>query len=122
MASAGRGTRKTRNTRRLVGLTFGEAPYPVAGGAYCYQLCNRVAWAWNLADLGVPVVLVYLSFLNAAEMLDQGQPFSTAQMWEDCLRHHAQGLVRETAWGGRLDVLGTLLGLLVRSVTDQQLG
>ena len=30
-----------------------------------YQLSNRFAWAWKLASLGVPVVLVYLGFLNA---------------------------------------------------------
>lgn len=34
-----------------------------------YQLSNRFAWAWKLASLGVPVVLVYLGFLNAAEMV-----------------------------------------------------
>ncbi len=45
-----------------------------------YQLCNRVAWAWKLADLGVPGVLVFLGFLNATEMRDQGQLFSTAQL------------------------------------------
>ena len=33
-----------------------------------YQMSNRFAWAWKLADLGVPVVLVYLGFLNADEM------------------------------------------------------
>ena len=45
-----------------------------------YSLCNRVAWAWKLAQLGVPVVWVYLGFLNATEMLDQGQPSATARM------------------------------------------
>ncbi len=33
-----------------------------------YQLANRFAWAWKLASMGVPVVLVYLGFLGAAEM------------------------------------------------------
>jgi len=87
-----------------------------------YQLCNRVAWAWKLAQLGVPVVLVYLGFLNAGEMVDQGQPFATAQMWEDCLRRHAEGLVPEAAWNRRLAVHGTALWLLVRSLRDQHPG
>jgi len=47
-----------------------------------YQLSNRFAWAWKLASLGVPVVLVYLGFLNASEM---NQPFATHEAWERCL-------------------------------------
>ena len=41
-----------------------------------YQLSNRFAWAWKLASLGIPVVLVYLGFLNAVEMTDRGRPSS----------------------------------------------
>ena len=41
----------------------------------CYQMANRFAWAWKLASLGMPVVLVYLGFLNAIEMSDEGDPF-----------------------------------------------
>ncbi len=33
-----------------------------------YQLSNRFAWAWKLASMKIPVVLVYLGFLNAKEM------------------------------------------------------
>ena len=33
-----------------------------------YQLSNRFAWSWKIASMGVPVVLVYLGFLNADEM------------------------------------------------------
>jgi hypothetical protein len=38
-----------------------------------YQLSNRFAWAWKLASLGVPVVLLYLGFLNAEDMQDKGK-------------------------------------------------
>ena len=31
-------------------------------------MSNRFAWAWKLADLGVPVVLVYLGFFRALFM------------------------------------------------------
>lgn len=41
-----------------------------------YQISNRFAWAWKLTQLGIPVVLVYLGFLNATEMND---PFSDDQ-------------------------------------------
>lgn len=33
-----------------------------------YQMANRFAWSWKLADLGYPVILVYLGFLGAEEM------------------------------------------------------
>jgi len=43
-----------------------------AGWGLCtgtaYQLCNRFAWAWKIASLGVPVALVYLGFLHANEL------------------------------------------------------
>jgi hypothetical protein len=41
-----------------------------------YQMSNRFAWAWKLTECGIPVVLVYLGFLNASEMVDLGEPFS----------------------------------------------
>ena len=86
-----------------------------------YQLCNRVAWAWKLSNLGVPVVLVYLGFLNARDMADQGQSFATARTWDECLRRDAQGIVPEAARGTRLDMRGTPLWLLVRSLSDSEL-
>ncbi len=33
-----------------------------------YQLSNRIAWSIKLASLGIPVVLIYLGFMNAEEM------------------------------------------------------
>ena len=47
-----------------------------------YQLSNRFAWSWKLASLGIPVVLLYLGFLNAEEMTDRGQVFGSAGQWE----------------------------------------
>ena len=55
-----------------------------------YQLSNRFAWARKVASLGVPVALVYLGFLNAAEM---GQPFTSHDAWDRCLRAYAEGMV-----------------------------
>lgn len=33
-----------------------------------YQLSNRFAWSWKLANLNIPIILVYLGFINAYEM------------------------------------------------------
>jgi hypothetical protein len=66
-----------------------------------YQLANRFAWAWKLASMGVPVVLVYLGFLKANEEID---PFADGQVWEDSVRHYAAGAVPQEAWNSCLTV------------------
>ena len=64
----------------------------------CYQMANRFAWAWKLASLGTPVVLVYLGFLNANEMSDEGDPFGEHADWVRCVKAHAKGWVPEEVW------------------------
>ncbi len=81
-----------------------------------YQLSNRFAWSWKLASLRVPVVLIYLGFLNAVEMFDQGQPFDNAKIWEKAIRSHAKDRVPDNAWNRRLDIDGTPLWALIRSM------
>jgi len=80
-----------------------------------YQLSNRFAWAWKLATMGVPVVLVYLGFMDATEMTDQGQPFDCHEIWQECIQKHAEGIVPETAWNERLEVNGIPIWFLIRS-------
>ncbi len=81
-----------------------------------YQLANRFAWSWKLASLGIPVVLVYLGFLNADEMRDQGEPFGTPIEWKKAVRAHAEGIIPIDAWERSLDVGGTPLIPLIRSL------
>ncbi len=64
----------------------------------CYQMANRFAWAWKLASLGMSVVLVYLGFLNAIEMSDEGDPFCRHADWVDCVKSHAKDKVPVGAW------------------------
>lgn len=78
-----------------------------------YQLSNRFAWCWKLAEMGVPVVLVYLGFLNADEM---PTPFRTHKNWEGALRNHAAGIVPDV-WGKTLAVKGTPFTPLIRSLS-----
>ena len=65
---------------------------------HCYQIANRFAWAWKIAELGVPVVLVYLGFLDALEMSDKGDTFADSEDWERCVRAHAKGQVPDGVW------------------------
>jgi hypothetical protein len=81
-----------------------------------YQLTNRFAWAWKIASLGVPAILVYLGFLRAEEMGDQGMPFADGKAWEGFVRDYSQGIVPEAAWNTQLSLQGTPLQALVRSI------
>ena len=49
----------------------------------CYQLSNRLAFTWKLATLGIPVVLIYLGFLEDEGISDAGRPFTSHQDWLD---------------------------------------
>jgi hypothetical protein len=78
-----------------------------------YQLSNRFAWAWKVATLGVPVVLVYLGFLEAEEM--SAGAFRTADEWQQCVRSHTTGTVPEDVWRKRLPVGGSCVVPLIRA-------
>jgi hypothetical protein len=64
-----------------------------------YQMSNRFAWAWKLTDLGIPVVLVYLGFLNADEMSDKGKPFADDAEWQSIVKNHSKALFAAEVWG-----------------------
>jgi hypothetical protein len=66
-----------------------------------YQMSNRFAWAWKLTELGYPLVLMYLGFLNANEMLDRGQPFRSHEEWERLVLDHSASLFPSDVWGKR---------------------
>jgi len=82
-----------------------------------YQLCNRFAWSWKIATLGIPVILVYLGFTNADDMRDRGQtPFNDDSEWERAVREAGRGLIPNEAWGASLNIGGTPVIPLIRSI------
>jgi hypothetical protein len=83
--------------------------------ATAYQLANRFAWAWKIASLGIPIALVYLGFLKADEMRDQGEPFADAEAWASVMKAHSETIVPLLAWQQPLEIGGTSLRALVRS-------
>lgn len=79
-----------------------------------YQLSNRFAFAWKLASLGVPVVLIYLGFLNAEEMT--GKLLLTShEDWETCVKSGGESRVPITAWNRKFEISGTPLWTVIRS-------
>ena len=55
-----------------------------------YQLSNRIASAWKLADCGVPVVLLYLGFVGDKGMVSEGKPFRDSVHWKTIVRRHLE--------------------------------
>jgi hypothetical protein len=78
-----------------------------------YQMCNRFAWAWKVASLGVPVVLVYLGFLRAAEMGEGA--FATDAAWRECVTKHAREIAPPDIWDRRIPVGNGWLAPTIRS-------
>jgi len=81
-----------------------------------YQMGNRFAWAWKLTGLGIPVVLIYLGFLNAKEMIDLGRPFVEAEDWENVVKGHSKVLFPAEVWDRRWTCGGQSLIPLIRSL------
>lgn len=78
-----------------------------------YQLSNRFVWAWKLASLGIPVVLVYLGFLNVPEM---SKSFADHKAWEDRLLSYGHGVVPPGVWNSdQIKVNGIHMIPLIRS-------
>lgn len=53
-----------------------------------YQLSNRVAFAWKLASLGVPSILMYLGFIGDEGIEDVGPHFKSETHWRETVWDH----------------------------------
>jgi len=79
-----------------------------------YQLSNRFAFAWKLAELGTPVILVYLGFLNAEEMMGR-KILRSLDQWRKCVEAKTCSHVPRDVWDKTFDVNGTPLTVLIRA-------
>lgn len=81
-----------------------------------YQLSNRFAFAWTLAKMGIPSVLVYLGFLDAHEMKDgRRKLLESHDQWRNCVLRKSEGRIPKEAWDRTFDVDGVPVTILVRS-------
>lgn len=83
-----------------------------------YQMSNRFAWSWKLTEIKYPVVLVYLGFLNGAEMKDQDNPFGRHEEWADLVRLHNRPICPVNIWDQLISLNGAVLIPLIRSVNQ----
>ena len=80
-----------------------------------YQLSNRVAFAWKLASLGVPTVLVYLGFWGDEGIADAGAPFKSEAHWEEEFAKYAHSIFPKEFFKQRIDCGPAPTWFLVRS-------
>jgi hypothetical protein len=80
-----------------------------------YQLSNRVAFAWKLASLGVPTIVMYLGFSGASGREDEGEPFRDTAHWNEAFAAYAHSLIPEELFERRIDCSAEPMWLLVRS-------
>ena len=73
-----------------------------------YQMSNRFAWAWKLAELGIPVILTYLGFIDCEEMRNgkTSQPIASLKEWEELVRDHSRPLFPSEVWNQQWKVQG----------------
>jgi hypothetical protein len=64
-----------------------------------YQMSNRFAWACKLADIGIPVILLYLGFLNADDLKGAEIAFHDASEWRSLVMKHSLALFPDGVWG-----------------------
>lgn len=82
-----------------------------------YQMANRFAWSWKLTDLGYPVILIYLGFLEAEEMRCGTQsPFDSHSGWEGLVKSHSRPLFPAEVWDRQWGINGQPFVPRIRSI------
>lgn len=86
-----------------------------------YQLSNRIAHAWWLANHGIPVVLVYLGFLQADDVSDLGETFDGDDEWRRVVIEHAAGVLPANSFERWIPSGASRFTVAVRSVPREGL-
>lgn len=81
-----------------------------------YQFANRIAFAWKLASLGLPTVLIYLGFTGDLGIRDRGEPLRDDRHWREAVLQHTQGVLPPVFFERPIDLSGTPLLILIRSL------
>jgi hypothetical protein len=78
-----------------------------------YQLSNRIAFAWKLASLDIPTVLVYLGFVGDTGM---NHHFRDAAHWDDCFKGHLRAVCPDEILEGTIDLETAPMWVLSRTL------
>jgi hypothetical protein len=80
-----------------------------------YQLANRLAFAWKLASLGVPVTLLYLGFCGDHGIARVGAPLASKEHWYSVFGSHISACLTMDSQELRVAVNGVPMWVVVRS-------
>ena len=80
-----------------------------------YQLSNRLAFAWKLASLGVPTVLMYLGFVGDKGISDAGESLHDSDHWRRVFLAHAAGVAPRESFDRMILINETPMWILIRS-------
>lgn len=82
-----------------------------------YQLSNRIAYAWKLASLGVPVVLIYLGFVG--DTYFKYDYLRDADHWQRVMGGYMQGVLPLSMAGKSVSCGAASFTMLVESLRVQ---
>lgn len=82
-----------------------------------YQFSNRLAFAWKLASLGIPTVLVYLGFTGDDGISDCDEPLRDDQHWRRIVQDQVAPVFPVECWGRAVLIDGTPVWFLIRSLS-----
>jgi hypothetical protein len=80
-----------------------------------YQFSNRIAFAWRLASLGVPTILVYLGFLGDEAIAGPDRTLKDDAHWQAVFRDHSAPVWPNSLLGVPVATKAAPFWLLVRS-------
>lgn len=70
-----------------------------------YQISNRFAWSWKLAVEGIPVVLIYLGFLNCEEMIANTRSIlKTSEDWNLLFKDDLKDVIPYSVWNKPINI------------------
>jgi hypothetical protein len=82
-----------------------------------YQLANRIAFAWKLAQCGLPVVLLYMGFLGDEGISYVGTPLRDDDHWQRVIGAYMHDVVPQSFPGQRIPLSENgSMTMLVRSL------
>jgi hypothetical protein len=79
-----------------------------------YQFANRIAFAWKLASMGIPVALIYLGFIGDTAIARPGMCFLAPADWQAAFQRHTANDFPIAMEGRKVDCGAAAFWLLVK--------
>jgi hypothetical protein len=84
---------------------------------YCYQFANRIAFAWKIASMGVPVAMIYLGFIGDAGIISGIDDFfNDTSEWRKSFAEHTARCFPSSMYDREINCGAASFWLLVRDL------